>query len=474
MNMHALVADWSARDIPVLAATLADLKRLRKDEDKVMGRDISRVVLQDPLMTLRVLRYAQSKRTSRQPTEITTVEHAVMMHGVTTFLREFAKAAPLEQALVSNPRGLAGALRVISRAHHAAQFARAIATHRHDIETDEVIIGALLHDLPELLLWCYHEPAASAIGTLLEQAHGLRSASAQLAILGFTTVDLLLGLADAWGLPQMLKNLMDDHHATRPRVRNVVIATALARHLSHGWHDLALPDDYKAMNKHFGIEAEHAYKMVRNASLNAASHWQRIGIRPAAALLPLISEGVTVPQRPHNAVAPASEVVKAALQAIKSAPDGIDACGAAALAAQGIANGIGLNRVMVALVDEKQRIAYCPFFFGYGHAALSWAGFSFALNARSLCGALMSKPQALWAGGENRTKIDVLLSEDERLRIGRREFLAMSVFAKNRPGALLIADFGDDANQVSESLMAPFKALCLALAERLARLSNSH
>lgn len=469
MDMNALVADWSARDIPVLAATLADLRRLRKDEDKVMGRDISRIVLHDPLMTLRVLRYAQSKRTSRVPTEITTVEHSVMMYGVAPFFREFSNTTALEQMLTGNPRALNGALRVISRAHHAAQFARTIAAHRHDIESDEVVIGALLHDLPELLLWCYDEPAATAIGQLLDQAHGLRSASAQRAVLGFTTVDMLLALADAWGLPAMLKSLMDDHHASRPRVKNVVIATALARHLSHGWHDLALPDDYAAMSKHFSMETSHAYKLIRSASLQAAAQWQRIGIRPAASLLPQIHSGIALPESNVPAVAPSNEAVKRAMQAIKSAPATADAYGLAALAAQGIVTGLGLQRVMLCFVDPKTNTATCPFFFGAGEDALAWTAFSFPLLARSLCGALLSKPQGLWAGAENRRKIDVLLSQDERLRIGSREFVAMSLYAKNQPVALLLADNGPDGSSVPEALFPAFKALCLALSDRLAR-----
>ena len=46
-------------------------------------------------------------------------------------------------------------------------------------------------------------------------------------------------------MPELLKNLMDDEHATTPRARNVTLAVRLARHSAKGWNDPALPDDYK-------------------------------------------------------------------------------------------------------------------------------------------------------------------------------------------------------------------------------------
>jgi HD-like signal output (HDOD) protein len=244
MDMQALVADWTRREIPVLASTAAALAALRRDEERVSGRDISRVVLRDPLMTLRVLRYAEAKRSARQPTDITTVEHAVMMHGITRFFRDFADLPVLEQAMASDPEALQGALAVISRAQHAAAHARAMASHRADLETDEVIIGALLHDLAELLLWCLAPERMLEVRRRQVNDSTLRSRAAQEAVFGVAIADLQAGLAGMWALPELLLKLMDDASANEPRVRNVKLAVDLARHSADGWTDAALPDDY--------------------------------------------------------------------------------------------------------------------------------------------------------------------------------------------------------------------------------------
>src|SRR5207344_2771457 len=125
---------------------------------------------------------------------------------------------------------LQGAMRVISRACHAAYNARNFAALRHDMESDEVVTGALLHDLAELMLWLAAPAEAAQIEHMLEHQRGLRSANAQRACLGFALTDLQAALTHAWNLPSLLQSLMDDKQANLPRVQTVALSVAVARH----------------------------------------------------------------------------------------------------------------------------------------------------------------------------------------------------------------------------------------------------
>jgi hypothetical protein len=58
---------------------------------------------------------------------------------------------------------------------------------------------------------------------------------------------LKLALAEAWRLPALVVQLLDDRQAENPRVRNVKLAVDLARHAAKGWKDPALPDDFKGI-----------------------------------------------------------------------------------------------------------------------------------------------------------------------------------------------------------------------------------
>jgi len=292
----AAVADWvrqlGRREPPVLARTVRELAVLAADEDNATPQRVADVVLHDPLMTLKVLQYIQLNRHASQRTEITTIAHALMMLGLGPFFRHFSRQPTLEAMLESWPPALEGALAVASRARHAALYARDWAAERHDIEVDEVMIAALLHDVAELLLWCAAPLQAMRIQDLQRADHALRSEDAQRMVLGANLVDVQLTAAKEWRLPAVLHHLMDDHHVRRPRETNVILAAALARHSARGWNDAALAHDYEEIGRMLGLAPENARWRVIRVALAAARDWSWYGVPPAAALLPLITSGV--------------------------------------------------------------------------------------------------------------------------------------------------------------------------------------
>lgn len=274
-------------DIPVLQRTIEELARLREDEDKLTARDISRVLLNDPLFTLRVLQYLQAHRRPTQVTDITTVEHALMMLGVTPFFRHFAELPSVETHLDEHPHALAGLMDVMSRAHCAALYARDWAVVRHDIKADEVAIAALLHDLAEMLLWCFAPELALRILNMLRADQAMRTRDAQQTVLGFRVLDLQNALMLEWKLAAMLQSLMDDAHATHSRQMNVVLAVNLARHSAHGWDNPALPDDYVAIQKFLNLPEEEVMERIQRVAIQADNsrdwyHLERIQAAPGA------------------------------------------------------------------------------------------------------------------------------------------------------------------------------------------------
>src|SRR5689334_3751803 len=331
--------------IPVLRSTVDELARLQKDQESVTGRDLSNMVLRDPLMTLKVLRFSQSRLTRRQPTEVTTVEHALMMHGLTSFFRETRDLTALETQLAGQPEALDGALRVISRAVHAASFARNFSALRHDMDTDEVVTSALLHDLAELLLWCSAPSTALQIEHMVNHSRGLRSAAAQHACLGFTLADLQLALAREWKLPDLLLTLMDDAHATHPRALSVSMSVSLARHCANGWYDAALPSDYAVFQQVVSMQPETIQRWINQSTLQAAHLWQHIGIRPAAAWLPMLPGDWPVPDAPPVREPNAEVIAEVLVQLGRVSRAGGDQQVVVALLNYAFAYGIGLRRM---------------------------------------------------------------------------------------------------------------------------------
>lgn len=157
----------------------------------------------------------------------------------------------------------------MSRARHAALYALDWSVLRHDVNTDEVVIAALLHDLAEMLLWCFAPGQMLDIRDRMRSDPTLRSAAVRQEVLSFRIIELQLALASAWHLPKLLLSLMDESHAELPRTQCVALAVALARHSANGWYDAALPDDFAAIRGLLRISSGEVWGRVRHTALQA-------------------------------------------------------------------------------------------------------------------------------------------------------------------------------------------------------------
>jgi hypothetical protein len=117
------LAGWSrmllTSEIPVQRATAEALDEIREYEESVSATAISAVVLDDPLMTLRVPVHLARNRSSRLLAEVDTVTSAILLIGVPPFLRTFSAMTTVEALLEPLPAALEGLNRVIRRAHRA-------------------------------------------------------------------------------------------------------------------------------------------------------------------------------------------------------------------------------------------------------------------------------------------------------------------------------------------------------------------
>lgn len=289
LGLNAWVSYLDQAPLPVLHRTVAELASLREREDELNGRDLTAVILHDPIMTVKVLRYLESHRGRSQVTDITTIDRAIMMIGTTPFFRQFTDQPRIEESLAGYPEALEGMMQVMSRARHAALYALDWSVLRHDVNTDEVVIAALLRDLAEMLLWCFAPGQMLEIRDRMRRDPALRSAAVQQEVLSFRVIELQIALASTWHLPKLLLSLMDESHAELPRTKCVALAVALARHSANGWFDAALPDDCAAIHDFLKLSPDETWARVRHTALQAAKGWDWYGVPPAAAWLPMQS-----------------------------------------------------------------------------------------------------------------------------------------------------------------------------------------
>lgn len=234
----------SQTEIPVLKQTARDLATLREDQNRLSARGVALVIAVDPMMTVKVLRYLQTHKHRSQTNEVIQVEQALIMMGVDAFFDKVPPVPLVQDVLQGHTDALIQFLHVIHRSHRASEYAFDWAVRLSDLHYEEVRIAALLHDLAEMLMWCFAPQEMLEIRALQQRDKALRTHDAQEQVFGFNLLDLQKQLVKNWVLPELLLMLMDDACSNHQRVRNVIFAVNLARHSANGWDDAALPDDY--------------------------------------------------------------------------------------------------------------------------------------------------------------------------------------------------------------------------------------
>ena len=249
-------------DLPVLKHTARDLSALRADDKRLNTHSIAEIIARDPMMTAKLLRYLQQHKSKAQTAEVVQVEQALLMLGIEPFFNNVTLQPLAEEMLKAHVVALPPMLRVVHRSHRASEYAMEWAVQLRDLHYEEVRVAALLHDIAEIMMWCFAPAPMLNIRDIQQKDKALRSRSAQEQVLGFALVDLQKELVLQWGLPELLLTLMNDSSAKQPRVRNVELAVNLARHSANGWDDAALPDDYEDIGELLRIPAAQVMVML--------------------------------------------------------------------------------------------------------------------------------------------------------------------------------------------------------------------
>ena len=248
--------------IPVLKHTARELERLQEDEGRLSTREITSIVLNDPFMVFRVISFAKQHQGRHQLQDLIQVEQAILMMGSDAFYRNLPANPLVEDQLHANIPALTHLLRLIKRGHRAAYFASNWAAIQKDLHSEEIRIAALLHDLAEMLMWCFAPEKMNEIYDMQHTDKALRSKTAQQQVLGFKLVDLQKALVEKFQLPPLLSKLMEDQDASEHRAINVALAVNLARHSANGWDDAALPDDYSDIADFLRVDVARARYII--------------------------------------------------------------------------------------------------------------------------------------------------------------------------------------------------------------------
>ncbi|MDP2828079.1 MAG: HDOD domain-containing protein [Sulfuricellaceae bacterium] len=465
--------------------TIQEFDHMRRHAESLPASRLAVVILRDPLMTLKLLRAANGARRGRLSSEITSVEHAIMMMGTVPFFKLFSSLVAVEDLLANDDQALTSVLQVYSRSLHAAFQARQWALQHQDIRVEEVYISALLHDMTNMMLWVYVPRRAQEIRAVVRSEH-LYYGLAHEKVMGFSVTDFRASLAASFRFPEMLTELVDCRNAGMPRAQGVLLAVALAHLSERGWYGAPIEACLEGMSETLNLPMDETVELVHQTAVAAARHWALYGVTPAAAWLPMLPGEWVSDEIPSTADerAPSVELDEAVclmpdrarlqrtLDEIAAHLDGsLDLSGMMSLLMKGMHEGIALNRIVFMLLTRDHLHLKAR----YVHGAPPDSPFQkleIGLRETNLFSRLMEKMQGVWLNSGNAKTLLPMVPDAVRMNIGEGEFFAMSLFVHGKPVGLIYADRKHGHCQLDEHAYAEFKKLCVHAAEGLAHLSH--
>lgn len=453
--------------IPVFPQTQSDLKNIN-DED--LNRSVDRIcadILFDPGGVIAILTRANSGRRGGLDANVSTVENAAMMIGMNAMCTLTNDYALLDPPGVSASEK--GYMRIVARAYHVAYQAYDWAITRGDMTPKEIFVAAFLHDIGAMALWLYAPELMKAVHELKWEKQ-VSDDEAQYVILGFSQEQLGQRLVELWHLPEMVYECLHAEDAHNPRAMNVKLANKMVHLSETGWYTEEMVECQESIANLLDLSYHEVARKVHNNALEVARTTTLYGVSPSAALLPMTSaEWPTVhggkrdkEAGKHFCLMPQKfmyDAAKKSLEDFLTNKAGINDI--LEIAMSGLHDGLGLNRVVFALLTKDLNRLEGRFI----HGADSDPAFSrfivdIDLSRKDLFSQLLQKTRSIWANKEKNENIWPLIPDEFIDLIDTTEFYAMSVFVQGKPLGVFYADRHLKDIHLDQKSYDSFKVIC--------------
>jgi HD-like signal output (HDOD) protein len=154
------------KEMPIFSRTVQRLNHAIEDKRSGVS-ELSSIILEDPGLTARLLKFANSPHYNPSSVRLATVTRAVVLLGLNV-IRELALACSFIETVLSKQRKQQ-VDREIAYALHSAVQAKSLAILLNDPRPEEVFVAALLHSVGHIGFWCFEHDAGEKSQALMEQ-----------------------------------------------------------------------------------------------------------------------------------------------------------------------------------------------------------------------------------------------------------------------------------------------------------------
>lgn len=480
-------------ELSAMAVVVHDLLRLSQSATASV-RQLADVLMRDASLTSKVLRVSNSVYCNPGREVVRTISRAVVVVGFDQVRMIGLSVSLLDGLLRDSPREQLQSL--LARSFHGAVQARNLAQHISQQQKEEVFIATLLLNLGELAFWSHGGKQAEELASALAEPDADREKVVK-RVLGTGFEQLTIGLLKSWNMGEIGQLIQASQSQRGPAALAVALGSELADAVaSHGWTSAQVQELIAPVAGLIGVEPEQAWQQLvasgdeavrvagtcANSDLKAwiprtddlpldlsallqADH----STPPAPSATTLLSE----PAEPL--LQPDLELLKLSLQNLRlMARTAVDVESALSTVMQAVHRGAGFERVMLAVLAERQTRFKARKVAGKG--SQQWLE-NFNLTnldaSPQLFSHALQQREMLYFGPQSKERLGSLMTEPLLELIGSGPCVVAPVWAGTRQVGVLYADMRLSGREPAELQLSAFGKAAELAGLALQRLSQA-
>lgn len=353
------VRKLAEEEMPVFAQTVGEINRVLGKEE-FSSLSLAQVILQDPSMTAKVLKLANSVLYNPSGTPISTVSRAVVILGFNAVQVICISIAIIESLVRGSAKDRV--MRELARSIHAATQARHIAVVQKDSSSEEIFIAALLLNLGQMAFWCFAGAEGDKLDKALQDDPRKDPSEIEVEVLGFRLRTLTSALAKQWRLTSLLDEGMKGTSSKDSRGKWIDLGHRVARESENGWQTPAMRQIAGEIARTTGLDVAEVGPLLEKCANAAVDTARAMGAGAAARLIPVAhKEGDPDSNWDSGGISPwpapdpllQLKILRDITSMMTSKPD-INVV--LEMVLEGIHRGVGMDRTVLALSSPRRNL----------------------------------------------------------------------------------------------------------------------
>ena len=438
-------------EMPIFSNTALSIHNILND-DRKGAMDLASVILQDPNLTVKLLKMSNTPHYNPSRQRMVTVSRAIVLIG-SDIIRELTLVCSFFESILS-ATNRHQANEEIAQAIHAAVQAKSIAQLTNDASPEEVFIATLLNHIGSISFWCFCGEQGERIQAQVNK--GSSHENAEKKVLGFKLTELGASLSKAWKLGALVEeSIKPVLFPKNPRVDLVHLGYEITDALKEGVKSKKYEVCVKKIEELTQQSKQAIVENLQNNTDTAADIARQFGAADAAMLIQSRLNRTIIIEEPPPVVDKKQLQLQISqdIASIISAPFDINLLLETVL--EGVHRGIGMDRTVFSLLASDKQSLKEKLSLGwrkesYEHKVV----FHISETPLNLFFHALSGTQAFWPKPSVNARLYTLRDIN---MIGKNECFIMPVFSNKKPIGLIYADRGISGEPLTEDDFNAFK-----------------